>query len=227
MLKTVDEGEAMRILFPVLLALAMINVQADDLTDSTADANSESVGAAPVNVFVLAGGQSTEGIGSCNFNNMCESAFFENCMNCTDCDGGVTPGAACGNGLCEAGDGENCVNCPSDCNGKQNGKPANRFCCGASGGENPVPCSDSRCDTGGFSCTETPVMPGSFCCPDTPATEACASGLDEDCDSLVDCNDPDCAVNRACCAPKGDACADDSECCSNRCKGKPGAKSCK
>ncbi|MBX3271148.1 MAG: VWA domain-containing protein [Sandaracinaceae bacterium] len=34
-----------------------------------------------------------------------------------------------------------------------------------------------------------------------PRAEACTGGRDEDCDGLVDCADPDCATDRACCTP--------------------------
>ena len=95
-------------------------------------------------------------------NGICEAG--EDCNTCpSDCVSGSS-GAVCGNGLCEAGDGENCTNCAQDCAGQTGGKPSGRFCCGFGDGTNPDGCGDSRCTTGGASCTEIPVPGGSFCC---------------------------------------------------------------
>ena len=149
----------------------------------------------------------------CDSDGICESG--EDCNSCpNDCVSGTTPGAVCGNGICEAGNGEDCVSCAADCNGTQSGRPANRFCCGDGGGTNPVPCSDSRCDTGGFSCTDVPVAAGTFCCGlfgcesgENCATcgldctfggEICSGGVDEDCDGTIDCADSDCLFDPAC-----------------------------
>jgi trimeric autotransporter adhesin len=180
---------------------------------------------------------------------VCESG--EDCNSCaTDCIGGTTTGAVCGNGICEAGDGEDCVTCAADCNGAQGGKPANRFCCG-NGGSNPVGCGDSRCTTGGFSCTTVPVPSGSFCCGDLVCEgdessancsldcgacdlfeTSCTDGVDNDCDLFTDCDDSDCDLDAACqtgctLGQPGDACVDGADCCSGNCKGKAGAKTCK
>ncbi|MFQ5671354.1 MAG: S8 family serine peptidase [Acidobacteriota bacterium] len=82
----------------------------------------------------------------------------EDCTACpADCASGGS--AACGNGICEAADGEDCTTCPGDCNGLTGGPPSGRFCCGQNGS-----CLASGCTTGGFACTETPVVP--FCCGD-------------------------------------------------------------
>ena len=45
----------------------------------------------------------------------------------------------------------------------------------------------------------------------------------------IDCNDSDCSGDPACfvCSPKGASCTSNAECCSNKCKGKPGAMTCK
>jgi len=172
----------------------------------------------------------------------------EDCDSCPDdCVGqdGADPG--CGNGYCEPGSGEDCLSCPTDCRGKQNGKPGNRYCCGDGDGENPVGCEDSRCSGGGFLCSD--ILPGGYCCGDTdcdlgenssncvldcgvcvPSTEDCTNGVDDDCDSVVDCADSDCSGDPACassCSPSGASCSANDDCCSLRCKGKRGSKTCK
>jgi hypothetical protein len=147
----------------------------------------------------------------CNFNGTCESG--EDCNGCpSDCVSGSS-GAACGNGICEAGDGEDCLSCPSDCNGVQGGKPANRYCCGGGGGENPVACSDPRCG----SCTDTPTAPVNYCCGDF----ICEGG-ETSSNCSLDCGGGGCSLGQ-----QGDPCVNNSDCCSNSCKGKNGAKTCK
>jgi len=82
-----------------------------------------------------------------------------------------------------------------------------------------VDCDDSDCD----------LDPACTTC--VPSTEICTNGTDDDCDGLVDCDDPDCAAAPACASctlgQKGDACSSDGDCCSNKCKGKPGKKTCR
>ncbi len=202
-------------------------------------------GDACTNDVCLAGSCSNDPIADCCGNGTCE--LGEDCNTCAaDCVSGTSSGAACGNGVCEAGDGEDCLSCPSDCNGKQNGKPSNRFCCGDGDGENPVSCGDSRCSTGGFSCTTTPGSGGSFCCGDTLCDsgedcgncdldcdlgfEVCDNGSDDDCDGDIDCNDSDCSSDAACqggSGQQGDPCVSDSDCASGKCRGPSGNKTCK
>ena len=181
----------------------------------------------------------------CNNNGDCEAE--EDCGNCpNDCISGGD-GPSCGNGVCEPSLGEDCLSCGLDCRGKQNGKPSNRFCCGDGDGENPVGCGDSACGGGGFACSDTPVAP--FCCGDGTCDTGedhcncaldcgaaagfetdCADGIDNDCAGGTDCDDPDCVIDPACVcngAQNGEPCVDDADCCSNKCKGRSGAKNCK
>lgn len=90
-------------------------------------------------------------------------------------------------------------------------------CGGGSGGGET--CGDGTCDAGESSCS----------CPDDcgapPSTETqCSDGLDDDCDGLVDGDDPDCQGS---CLPKNSSCTMDSECCSGNCAGPRGNRSCK
>jgi hypothetical protein len=144
--------------------------------------------------------------------------FGEDCVSCAaDCPSFDLPGAACGNGLCEAADGEDCESCSQDCNGVKNGKPSGRFCCGF-GGQNPVGCGDSRCTSGGFSCTETPQGSGvSTCCGDLVCDipedgfncpldcgppPVCGDGTcdpgEEGCSCAVDCGPPPASETNLC-----------------------------
>jgi hypothetical protein len=88
---------------------------------------------------------------------------------------------------------------------------------------------DGAIDCADSDCASDPAC-GGGCTPTEPTEMTCNDGLDNDCDGFVDCADSDCAADPACapaCSPKGASCVNDSECCSNKCKGKPGSKSCK
>jgi len=163
----------------------------------------------------------------CNGNGVCDSG--EDCSTCPDDCISINPG--CGNGICEPSLGENCMNCAADCNGRQGGKPRARFCCGTSNGKNPGGCDDLRCTTQGFACSN---VPAASCCGDSvceglenncncavdcgpaPAHEVpratCADGIDNDCDGLIDGQDPDCA-----CGASRTPCTSGTACCSNIC----------
>ena len=66
------------------------------------------------------------------------------------------------------------------------------------------------------------------CTPSEDPEVSCGDGLDNDCDGFVDGADPDCDAGGSCTdGQKGDSCALDSDCCSNKCKGKAGSKTCK
>lgn len=53
---------------------------------------------------------------------------------------------------------------------------------------------------------------------------SCSDGVDNDCDGLIDGDDPDCQAE---CLPTDASCTDNSQCCSGKCTGRPGAKTCK
>jgi hypothetical protein len=64
----------------------------------------------------------------------------------------------------------------------------------------------------------------------SPTTEVCNDGIDNDCDGATDCADSNCATAPNCsgsCSGAGASCTSNSQCCSNRCKGPTGGKTCK
>jgi len=111
----------------------------------------------------------------------------------------------CGDGTCDAG--EDQCNCSDDC-----GTPAATETNCTDGFDDDcdtyTDCFDSDCDT-------DPACIGSYCgdgtcdegenqcnCPDDcgtpPSTENCSDGIDNDCDTYVDCDDSDCSAVPAC-----------------------------
>jgi hypothetical protein len=72
---------------------------------------------------------------------------------------------------------------------------------------------------------------GGQCTPTETQEVSCSDGKDNDCDGFVDCADTDCVSQPACqsctLGQPGDSCTQNSDCCSNKCTGKPGAKTCK
>jgi hypothetical protein len=59
------------------------------------------------------------------------------------------------------------------------------------------------------------------------AEENCNDSVDNDCDGDIDSADPDCQTGSCDLLPRGAPCDSDDQCCSNKCKGKPGNKTCK
>jgi hypothetical protein len=89
-------------------------------------------------------------------------------------------------------------------------------------GTPPPSCGDGSCDADEMcSCASD--------CGVAPASEvACSDAVDNDCDGQIDCADGDCLGSPVCpiCSSNGAACSVNTECCSGRCKGKPGQKTC-
>ncbi len=63
------------------------------------------------------------------------------------------------------------------------------------------------------------------CQPSEPSEVTCDDGIDNDCDGLIDNDDPDC--QGAGCFPEGEPCRRDSDCCSLNCSsGRPSSRVC-
>jgi V8-like Glu-specific endopeptidase len=120
-------------------------------------------------------------------------------------------GDACTVDSCDSATG--CINDPIDCN------DANACtidsCSGGSCVYDPVSCDD------GDACTIDSCDVSVGCVYDEPA---CQDG-DGCCPSACDgTNDSDCVTS---CLPVDSACTSDADCCSNKCRGRPGGKTCK
>jgi hypothetical protein len=85
-------------------------------------------------------------------------------------------------------------------------------------------CGDGVCDAG-----ETPCSCPAECGAPPASEVSCSGGQDDDCDGAVDCADTDCAAHAACavCLPPADPCAVDADCCSGKCRGKGGVRTCR
>lgn len=183
------------------------------------------------------------GSGSSCGNGICEAGNGEDCVSCpSDCNGKQN-GKPSNRFCCGDGDGQNPVSCgdsrctvdafqctdidspPSCCGDTECTGIENFSNCGVDCGVDP--CGDGFCDIGGgedsCSCAAD--------CGAPPAIEnACSDGIDNDCDLAIDCNDSNCSGDAACSCSAGqvgDSCTTDSDCCSFKCKGRSGAKTCK
>jgi hypothetical protein len=176
-------------------------------------------------------------------NGVCESADGEDCLNCaSDCNG-VQGGKPANRYCCGAGGGTNPVPC-SDSRCSQSGNTcstanATPSCCGdgtCEGDESSTNC-EIDCGPAGFCGDGTCDFDEDPCscaadCGTPPASEAgfCTDGADNDCDGVDDCADTDCAADPACvgsCSPLGSSCTLPADCCSGKCKGKSGSRTCK
>ncbi|MBW2529303.1 MAG: hypothetical protein JRI23_34320 [Deltaproteobacteria bacterium] len=178
----------------------------------------------------------------------CTDGADEDCDGLVDCDDAdcdaapaCLPTTGCGNGICESS--EDRCSCAADC-----GTPPTAESSCSDGVDEDcdglVDCDDGDCASDS-ACAPTTGCGNGTCdagedrcgcpadCGTPPATEAlCANGGDDDCDGDVDCNDSDCASSTSCVAPptcssKGASCTSAAQCCSGKCRGKPGKRRCK
>ena len=181
------------------------------------------------------------GSGASCGNGICEAGNGENCVSCpSDCngiqngnpsgrfccgDGGGANPLSCSNSLCTQGSFEcmetaNSGSCCGDltCEGIENSASCEIDC-------GPAPyCGDSVCDADEDSCS----CPTDCGAPSLNETSMCSDGIDNDCDTDVDCSDLDCSSDASCqCSVLGDSCTDNGDCCEFKCRGKAGSKTCK
>jgi hypothetical protein len=135
-----------------------------------------------------------------------DSRCAEGGLQCTSVPASGDP-FCCGDGACE-GD-ENSLNCELDC------------------GEAPF-CGDGTCGAGEDPCVcpEDCGSPPSAEIPD----QTCHDGIDNDCGGGTDCADSDCLTDPACdtsCGQPGEPCDVAEDCCSLKCLGRPGSRTCK
>jgi hypothetical protein len=174
-------------------------------------------------------------------NGLCEAADGEDCLSCAQDCRGKQSGRPAGRYCCGAGGGENPIPC-SDARCDQGewsctDAPGSSTCCGDSfctGGETtygceidcgpPAVCGDGVCNADEDSCS----CPADCGEQSSPSEDSCENADDDDCDGLTDCMDADCWGDLACqCEPVGSSCVSDEDCCSNKCRGKSGRKTCK
>ncbi len=75
---------------------------------------------------------------------------------------------------------------------------------------------------------EAVLAGGSGCNATEPTEVSCNDGQDNDCDGAIDSADSDCNTGGGCNLGQiGDACTSDSQCCSNKCRGRSGSQTCR
>ncbi len=175
-------------------------------------------------------------------NGLCEAGNGEDCLSCPQDCRGKQSGKPSSRYCCGDGDGENPVSCnqsictsngfsctdipatPSCCGDNACGGIEDSFNCKIDCGPPPF-CGNSICDPGETSCS------CSSDCGAPPSSESsCNDNADNDCDLLVDCNDNDCSEHPSCttsCFPVGTSCNANGDCCSNKCRGSTGSKTCR
>jgi hypothetical protein len=145
------------------------------------------------------------------------------------------PGSSCGD---SDGDGYNAASCGgTDCNDSNSAvNPGATEDC-SDGIDNDcdgfIDGSDSdctiNCDIDGDGYDGSQCQGGTDCNDLDPAinpgaSENCNNGTDDNCNGLIDGADPECAST---CSPLGTMCSTDSDCCSNKCRGRAGNMMCR
>jgi hypothetical protein len=117
----------------------------------------------------------------CTGTQVCANTPVAGCITCTtddDCDdqNACTLGHCAASGSCEITTLPGCVPCSSAAECSDNND-----------------CTDDACTSG--ACTHTTIPECPAC---VPTVEVCSDGLDNDCDEIVDCEDPNCSASPSC-----------------------------